>query len=326
MLKRLSKTGFFLQFIIFLAIGTVLWFPAFIQPVSPAGTNLSGPLYDAVMTWLQGNLLVSAIIAALLVISQAFLLHVLLASHDLISRDSFIDAIIYLVLMSWQPAMLCLHPALPAGILILLSLLMIMKMYGETDPYKHVFTASFSIAIASLFYQPAIYFMAGLWFCLFTYRITSWREWFITIIGLILPLVYLFSYYYWQGSVNQGLDMVERSLTDQFSSNIHFSSAEWVFLVSALFMMVVTSLITLNSIQDKVISIRRKNWIIFDFAIAGLLILFVAIGTLKSGLYLVMMPLAYFLTYAAISVKKSRISDLIVLVFVLLVIVLHYLI
>jgi len=325
MLKRLSKTGFFLQFIIFLAIGTILWFPAFVQPVAPVVSDLSGPLYAALNSLMQANLFISTIIAALLVISQAFLLHVLLASHDLIPRDSFIDAIIFLILMSWQPAMLCLQPAMPAGILILLSLFTIMKMYGETDPYKHVFTASFSIGIASLFYQPAIFFMAGLWFCLLTYRITSWREWFITIIGLILPLIYLFSYYYWQGSVNHGLEMVVRAFKIQFSTNDNFSSVEWVFLVGALLMMVVTSLITLNAIQDKVISIRRKNWIILDFAFAGLLILLIAKGTLKTGLYLVMMPLAYFMTFAAISVKKSRISDLIVLLFVLMVIVLHYL-
>jgi hypothetical protein len=325
MLKLLSKTGFFLQFIVFLAIATILWFPTFIHPLPPVETDLSGPLFIVLKNWLQGAVIVSTSIAALLIISQAFLLHVLLSSHDLIPRDSFIDAIIFLVLMSWQPTMLCLHPALPAGFLVLLAIFMIMKMYGETDSYKNVFSASLSVGVAALFYQPAIYFMAGIWFSLFTYRITSWREWLITVMGLVLPLIYLFSYYYWDGTLSQGLDLIDRSVRIQFLSKISFTPVEMVFWIGALSAMVLSSLMTLNSIQDKVISIRRKNWIMFDFSLAGMLFLLVAIGTLKTGHYLVMMPLAYFLTYAAIAVKKSRINDLIVVAFILMVIVLHYL-
>ena len=225
MFKFLSKTGFFLQFSIFLAIAGILWIPALVQPLPHAVPAISGPLYTVIADWLRDYPFVSVLTALLLVVIQAFLFHILLSANDLVPRDSFIDAIIFLVLTSWNPAMLYLHPALPAGIFILLSLYMLMRMYGQSDPYQYVFTSAFSIAVASLFYQPAIYLAAGLWISLLTYRIAGWREWFISVIGLLLPFIYLVSYYYWQGTLDQGFQATLNAIKLHYITDIHLNTS-----------------------------------------------------------------------------------------------------
>jgi len=324
MLKRLSKTGFLLQFIIFLAIGTILWFPAFVHPQPPVSAKLSGDLYLLISGWMSGNSIVAVSLAAFLIMAQAFLLHILLSSNDLMPRDSFIDGIIYLVCMSWHPSLLCFHPAIPAGIFILIALYMFIKMYGQSEPYQYIFTAAFSVAIASLIYLPAIYFMIGLWISLLTYRIASWREWFITIIGLAVPFLYVISYYYWIGALQEGWQQMVAALRFQKNESYAMSSVEIVFLVAAILMMAIATIATLSAIQDKLISIRRKTWVILDFTIAGLIGVILTIGSWKTGHFFLMMPLAFFLTYAAIAIKKSRMNDLIVLLFVMMAIVIHY--
>lgn len=326
MLKRLSKTGFFLQFIIFLAIGVMFWFPAFVQPVASQEMELVGPLYHLFSSWLNGNLLISVSLAALLVFGLAFLNHIMLASNDLIPRDGFVDAIILLILLSWNPGTDYFHAALPAGILLLLAVNMLMRMYGQTDPYQYVLSASFSIGMAALFYLPAIYFMIGLWLSLLTYRIASWREWLISLIGVILPVIYILSFYFLTGKLSQGIKVFIAALHMQFITGIYYSTVALIFLISSVLMLMITFVATLNSIQDKVISIRRKAWIMIDFSIAGLIMLLLGTGSLMSGYILMMIPLTFFLTYAAVSAKKNRLSDWLVFAFVMLVIVLHYLI
>jgi hypothetical protein len=326
MLKRLSKTGFLLQFIIFLAIGTILWFPAFVHPPLPVNAKLSGALYLLISGRMSGNSIVAVSLAASFIVVQAFLLHILLSSNDLIPRDSFIDGIIYLVCMSWHPSLLCFHPAIPAGIFIIVALYMLMKMYGQSEPYQYVFTAAFSVAIASLIYLPAIYFMIGLWISLLTFRIASWREWFITIIGLMVPFLYVISYYYWIGALQEGWLQMVAALRFQKGEGYDMTVTEIVFLVTAILMMAITMITTLNAIQDKLISIRRKTWVIIDFTIAGLIGVILTFGSWKTGHFFLMMPLAFFLTYAVIAIKKSRMNDLLVLLFVVMAIVIHYIV
>lgn len=326
MLKRLSKTGFLLQFIIFLAVGTILWFPAFVHPPPLVNIKLSGVLYLLFSGWISGNSIIAVSLAAFLVVAQAFMLHILLSSNDLVPRDSFIDGIIYLVCMSWNPSLLFFHPAIPAGLFILLALYMLMKMYGQSEPYQYVFTAAFSVSIASLIYLPALYFMIGLWISLLTFRIASWREWFITIIGLMVPFLYVISYYFWIGALQEGWQQIVAALRFQKSEGYTMTVAEIVFLVTAILMMAIATIATLNAIQDKLISIRRKTWVILDFTLAGLIGVILTFGSWKTGHFFLMMPLAFFLTYAAIAIKKSRINDLLVLLFILMAIVIHYIV
>lgn len=324
MFKFLSKTGFPLQFSIFLVIAGILWIPALVQPLPHTEPTISGPLYAMIAYWLRDYPFVSVLSALLLVVIQAFLFHILLSANDLVPRDSFIDAIIFLVLASWNPAMLYLHPALPAGIFILISLYMLMRMYGQSEPYQYVFTSAFSIAVASLFYQPAIYLAAGLWISLLTYRIASWREWFISVIGLLLPFIYLVSYYYWQGELNQGFQVTLRAIKLHYITDIHLNTIEVVFFLSSVLVLFICIFMTLNSIQDKLISIRRKSWILLDFTIAGMAFLVLAPGTIRSGYVLVLMPMAFFLTYAVISPKKGKFINILLFLFIALLFVLHY--
>ncbi|HNX43182.1 MAG TPA: hypothetical protein PLJ84_00035 [Bacteroidales bacterium] len=324
MLKRLSKSGFLLQFILFLALGTLFWFPAFMHPKPASMIESAGPLYRMIAGWLGGDASFSVILAAVLLVAEAFALHALFSSHDLIPRDSFIDAIIFLICMSWNPELLYLNPAITAGIFILFALFMMMRMYGRTEPFQEILSASLSIAVASLIFQPASWFFIGLWIGLLTYRITSWREWVISLIGMALPLIYMVSIYYLQGTLNENWVFLIAPFQEISIDIAPFSSGEISFLAAALFMLFYASAATLNSVSDKLISIRRKTWIITDFSLAGLFSILVAHSAMKIGQLLLMAPLAFFLTYAAISIKKSRFNNFIIVIFLLFVIVIHY--
>jgi hypothetical protein len=61
------------------------------------------------------------------------------------------------------------------------------------------FLASFLVATGSLFYARGAYLMLIIWIGLSLFRNIRWREWIFTIIGFLLPYMFLFSWYYITG-------------------------------------------------------------------------------------------------------------------------------
>ncbi|HOW31636.1 MAG TPA: hypothetical protein PLP88_08720 [Bacteroidales bacterium] len=324
MLKALSKSGTLLQLIVFLAIGALLWFPAFVHPPGIASSKLAGPLFTMLSAWFDGSLFWPVLTSAILLVFQAFILHTLLSSNDLIPRDCLVESVVLLVLLSWNPSVLSFNPAVPALLFVLVAIYMIMRMYGNDEPYQYVFTAALSIAVASLFYLPAAWFITGVWISHLTYRIASWREWFISILGFVVPFLYVFSYYYWMGELSEGWIRLSRAIMQPFSHIEHMADYEIFTFVLLGITMLITLLITINGIQDKLISIRRKAWIIVDFALAGTGMMLFTFNDFRTSHIFILVPAVFFISYAIIMVKRSKIVDWLVTAVLIIAVSIHF--
>ncbi len=303
MLRWISKSGTFIQFAIFAVILVMTWVPAFVNPVIPVLSPADGPLYSLLVTWLQQFPLLTVAVALILVVLQALTLFYVFQANGFFGRSNFLPALIILLAYSWNVNYQTMHAALPAGLFIIVALNSIMIMYGRPAAYHQVFTASFALGLASLFYIPLAYFLFFVWFTLITYRISSWREYAVALIGYVLPFIYYISWLFWDDNLVKGLNNLSGSLFNLvLPARLTLMNAIWLSL--SAFIMFVAMAAVLNVMNDKLISLRRRAWVLFNFSFIALVAILLAGWPVLSANYLFVIPMAFFSTGSVILLKR----------------------
>ena len=319
MLRWISKSGTFIQFSIFTVIIAVMWIPAFVNPLLPVQTPSDGPLFTLMANWLQNNALLSVTIALTLVILQSFILFYVFQANGFFKRSNFLPAIIILLSYSWNSDFQTLHAVLPATLFIIIALNSIMGMYGKQGAYQDVFIAAFSIGLASLFYIPVAFLLLMIWFSFITYRISSWREYAVSIIGYILPFIYFVSWLFWNDNVRNGLTHLSGSLINLILPP-RISIINTIWLSVSAFIMIIAMFAVLNVMNDKLISLRRRSWVLFNFSLTSLVAILLAGWPILSANYLFVIPLSFFLTGSFTIIKRPFWFEMIALAYLLLLI------
>ncbi|MHC1774801.1 MAG: DUF6427 family protein [Lentimicrobium sp.] len=310
MIKRLAKAGIFPQIIVLIILALVYYITPQTRLFHLSVPDHTAPLGEWIYRLILNYADMAQPLVVILLVSLAITLNALLIRHDISPRQSLLPAIVALILMLFTPDAFHLIVTLACLILLLFSLHNIMGLYGEQHPYSKVLNATFAISIASMISPPVILFIFFVWFGFFTFRVNSWREWVISLMGIILPYFYLALLFLWndnlmyaarlyQNMINNFRFTIERPGPLEFIALGIF--AVWIIFSSSRF---------IADAGEKVISIRKKMWIINHFALAG----FVAV-LLSGGAMMVMLPLIYIpasaiIAYAVSNSRRTWIHDL----------------
>ncbi|HSH65294.1 MAG TPA: DUF6427 family protein, partial [Bacteroidia bacterium] len=138
----------------------------------------------------------------ILVIAEAFLLNYIINDNEVLTRPSFLPALLYIIFMSSNKAMFILHPLIFGNFFLMLAIHRILNSYRKDKAFSHFFDAGFLIALASLFYFPYIVFFPLLGVALVILRAFNWREWLISFFGVLVPFILVGTIYF----VNDTLD------------------------------------------------------------------------------------------------------------------------
>jgi hypothetical protein len=323
MLRLISKSGEFTQLLVFLAIAAIFWIPAFTYPVVPLRLPLEGPLFVWFAKLISSYPALSLSVELGFVILLAILLNLILISNDLIQRKNLLPAILTVLLLSWNHSFQAMNPVVPGSFFILISIYYLLSAYNQQAPFTQLFTAGIMIGVASMFYLPFMLLIIGLFFSLLTLRINSVREWAIPLIAFSLPFIYWISVAY---LLDKPFPLIEATRKTGFqfmfinelrSSAIYWVMACWFFLLITLFSSV-------NQLSAKLISIRRKTYIIIDFLFIAILIMassghvFLVVNSL-----LVLFLSAFFALYID-NYKRTGILDILFTVFTISLILLRF--
>ncbi len=169
-----------------------LWVPTFINPII---INYNGmPLYQ-IINWLtMHSPYIATILACLILIAQGIYINLWINRHDLIIRSSYIPSLLYIILGSLLPDFRTLSPTLLASSFILLACDLLLNMYKQKTIDNLIFNASFLIAIASLISFQALFFYILIIVALIIFRSFSWREWLISICGILVPYIFIITW------------------------------------------------------------------------------------------------------------------------------------
>jgi hypothetical protein len=160
------------------------------------------PLYELIAGPLANIPWLATLSGAILVIAEAFLLNYIVNENEVLTRQTWLPALFYILFMSNNPAMLLPHPMLFGNLFVLFSVNKLLSSYRKDNAYSQSFDAGMLIAIATLFYYPCILYIPLLVAGFIILRPFNWREWFIAFLGALVPYVFVTVLYFWNGTLD----------------------------------------------------------------------------------------------------------------------------
>ena len=257
MLNKLFNSNSIFSLVILIFTVLIFWAIAFANAVPMANPIPASPLYNIVFSYIGDLFFICALITIVLVIFEALLINYVLLNNDIIPRNSYIAAYIFVIISGLFNDNIILQPVMIANLFIILALWLFLRLYEEHDAFTTVFNIGTLISIASMFYFPAAVFILLIWAGFIIYRLFSWREWVISILGFLLPYLFLGSYYYWNDCFIAKINVYKEVF--KFINFNDFSPAIYTYIVLAvmgllLFISLFKLLIIIN---EKAIRIRK---------------------------------------------------------------------
>lgn len=260
MLVRLYRNTYPTQIILLVLIALAIWSPALFHSV-PAIQDYDKlqPLYNLLIV---NNLLtssrVSSFIALCIMLAQAFLLNKIVNQNDIVSKTTFLPALVYTLLMSYHPAGLTIHPTLIANTFILLIINNLFISNDNPDHYPSILSIGFYLSIASLFWFPVVFIIPLLIISVFIISAKPFREFVILLSGICLPYYFLaFSYF-----MTNNLRDISHSYVQIFWNFFDFSFQISPFEYAALGLFAIVFLLSMVKVFgllfEMVIATRRK--------------------------------------------------------------------
>ncbi len=325
MLIHFFRKSYLLQYLLLLLLTILLWIGAIIHPqVNPIDTEpFLTPGYSLLFSLLNYNHVLHVIIALILVISGALVFNYSLAKFDLVPKNTLVPAMVYIVLMSYSPGLLSLHPAALPALFTVLILYYLFQVYTEEEAYAQTYNIGLLIGISSLFYFPFVFFILFIWLTFIVYRLYFWREWMIPLTGIITPYLFLFTYYFLIGN----LEPAYLAYADYFSKltlfNFSFEFSVMNYIITALIILLFlwSAFLLLSDIQEKIISLRKRYWAVFWlFAVAMFTNIF-SDTFFKWHQVFILIPISVFIAYAFSQVRKLRWIEIIWAILFLLIVI-----
>jgi hypothetical protein len=318
MLTKTFNSNSIFSIILFIVMAIVLWAKVFMNTVPMSAPIPASPLYHLFFKFFGGLPIVCALISLALLIMEALLINHLLVENDIIPRKSLMAAFLYIIFLSLFNETIILNPALISGFFIILSLWLILRLYEEEEAYQHVFNIGTLISIASMFYFPSIVFMLIVWIGFIIYRVFKWREWFISIVGLICPYLFLASYYFWNDCLVEKFKGYVSAFDFIDPHSFHPSSYVYVNL-GFLSLLILASLFKLLMIiNEKQIRIRKFLSILIWFFIISFGGLGFSANYGITGFLLTLIPMSVLISLFISIIKRPLIGDIVLIVLLLL--------
>ncbi len=310
MLIHFFRKSYLFQYILLLVISIVLWIGAIIHPVDIPVNSESylTPAYSLLQGILNGNLILLAIIAMILVISGALLFNYSLTKFDLVPKNTLVPAMVYIVLMSYSPNLLGLHPVAFPALFTILILFYLFQVYTEEEAYAQVYNIGLLIGISSLFYFPSIFLILFIWLTFVVYRLYSWREWVIPITGIITPYIFLFTYYFMVNNLEPAylayVDYFTKMTIFHFSFD--FSILNYIITALIILLSLWSAFLLLADIQEKIISLRKRYWAIFYLLAIAILTYFISDVFFMWHQVFILIPASVFIAYTFSQLKNLK--------------------
>ncbi|MFH1121117.1 MAG: DUF6427 family protein [Bacteroidota bacterium] len=315
MLRRIGSAGILSQIILIGLLSLVYFITPQVKFASVTDPQPTAPLGQWIYSLVLNFPAIARPLMVILVIMLSLIMNAILIRHDISPKQSLFPAVIALFLMLFTPDVYHLLVTLACLVLLLLSLHNVMDLYGEQYPFNKVLNATMAISVASMISPPVIVFGLFVWLGFFTFRVNSWREWIISLLGLILPYFYLALLYLWNNNLMFAIRLYEKLVINFNFTLENPGPLEFISIGLFLLWTLISATRFLSDTGEKVISIRKKMWVISHFALAAMVAALLSGGAFLAMLPVIFMPASAMIAYAVSNGRRPWFHDIILLLF-----------
>lgn len=286
----------------------------------PLSSGLFGMLLRAPFSFLP----LSIVLSGLLSFIQALLINQIVNSNKILSRKNYLPGLAFVIFASFLPSYLLLSPASVSFTFLILAVGKIFSIVRREKANSDIFDIGFLVAIAALFYFPAMLFLIFAYVGLATVRAFSYREWIIILLGFVTPFFLLFTFYFWHDDTASMLTNIANVHSEQWMTGISFSQIEWILLAVFGFFALMSLLILPSALYASVIQTRKFSLLLVVFMFFTLVSLVLLQQADSAHLLWLSLPLAIILPMHLMQVKRDWIYEVIHLILILLVLAGQY--
>lgn len=138
--------------------------------------------------------------ALIITLVQAVIFNRIMNEYNLLGKQSFLPALMYVTCSSLLAHFVVLTPALLCNFLVIWILDKFLSVHRNESAQAAMFDMGMIIGVGSLVYLPFVAMMLLLWVCLIIFRPFNWREWLAGIIGFGTVYFFIAVAYYWTDS------------------------------------------------------------------------------------------------------------------------------
>lgn len=292
----------------------------FMHPIVPITTEYSG-LISLLFRHYSHNPLYSIaapFVYLAFILIQSIRLNVLLNDLRMYNSSTFTVAMSYVLLSAILPQWAFLSVAVVANSLVIWIFIYLSKLYNSPQPKTTLFNTGLLVGLAFLSYHPTIILVAVALFALAVVRPFVLSEWFVLLLGILMPVYLILSFLFLTDRMYLSLELIPR-----LRFNMPFNHTDiwlWVKLIGILLMLLIGLQYWSTQSGRMVIQIR-KNWgVLVVMILLTLPIPFVfKNGGLDSAI-LWMVPLSAFLGNAYSYPKKALLPNILFFFSVILII------
>ena len=323
MILGLFKKSYFIQISWVIIFAIILAIPGFLQSNSTylPQTTLFLKL-SCIFPWLKINWVYQSI-SNILLLALAFYVKGVFAKHELVHRQNFLPSLLILALFN------ILHPfqfqliAVINVFLLAFAFNFLLNSFEDEHPDNSIFSASILIGIASLISYSNIIFLPFIWLSFFMFQNYSFRYLPITIVGIISPYLFLFTWLFWNDKMN--LISTEWMLLGQ--NNYYPKEINGLFNIMMISILSFFTLVSLGKIvpetPSKIIAIRRKTTLSLWFLLFSTIPFILFPDKISSNLFII--ALSGLLGYYLRVIKTKRLwIDFLFSAFIVLIILNKY--
>ena len=134
------------------------------------------------------------VLTSLLVLINAVLANYLFNKNEFHDRNTYIIALFYVVLISFFHSAYQLDGILIAHFFLIIALFQMFRLENNADGRKWCFNTGLFLGIAGTFHPPLLGILPFLWLMILRIRPFVFREFLLSTLGFLLPLIYAYVY------------------------------------------------------------------------------------------------------------------------------------
>jgi hypothetical protein len=247
----------------------------FIHPQIPQINNSDGFLFNDILSAIKPALdsypVSYSFITYFLLYSQAVSFNQVLINRRLMQKPNYLPAMSYLLLTSFFSEWNILSAPLLVNTFLIFVWAKMSNLYNNKHAKTTLFNIGILIGISSFFYFQSLAFFVLIFFALLITRPPRVAEWLITIIGIITPWYFLFSWLFLTGRLYRfhlpGFHFTVPQIAERY---IEYSGMLFILLMT-----IAGAFFVQSNTGKQIVQVRKAWTLLFLYLIVALLIPFI---------------------------------------------------
>ncbi|MCF6170461.1 MAG: hypothetical protein L3J66_05725 [Bacteroidales bacterium] len=304
MLKYFDS-AYFQRTVVLVAFAALSWLPAFLLPAQTAVSGQAPPLYRAFLFVSGNHVFIHLSFAFSLTIASALLLNQIATEFGITEKISQLALFVFILFSSSLAGYTAMSQVIAVNFLMIFFLRWSFRVTETKEHIPLVFNASFVVGAAALFYLPAALFILLLWIALLVFGVGQWRNFIVSLTGVSLPFLFVFTWYFWFDETGGAYDLLLSSLRFHVPELSNFRPADLTIVVILSALILVSIVKTNNSLMERNINLRQMLIVLLNYlAIAFALVLFFSDN--YAGSLLLAIPASLLLASTITGAKNTK--------------------